>query len=63
MGAMPPTAAAQIDTRGWERMTVGLRPSENQVEAGCAILYEKVAEAFEPEWRDIVRRVYLAMSD
>lgn len=34
---------------------------EHAVEAGCAVLYESVAEAFEPEWRNTVERVFIAM--
>lgn len=31
------------------------------IEAGAAVVYEQVAEAFEPEWRDVIWRAYLAM--
>ena len=31
------------------------------IEAGAAIVYEQVAEAFEPAWKDVIWRAYLAM--
>lgn len=31
------------------------------IEAGAAVIYEQVAEAFEPEWRAVIWRAYLAM--
>lgn len=34
---------------------------ELMIEAGAAIVYEQVAEAFEPAWRDVIWRAYLAM--
>ncbi len=33
----------------------------NIVEAGCHVLYERVVEAHEPEWQELVKRMYLAM--
>lgn len=34
---------------------------EIMIEAGAAVIYEQVAEAFEPKWRDVIWRAYLAM--
>lgn len=33
------------------------------VEAGCEVLYERIAEAYEPEWREIVMRIFDAMQN
>ena len=39
-------------------------PKLSQVlNAGCAVLHERVPEAYEPEWRELLMRAYLAMSD
>jgi hypothetical protein len=29
--------------------------------AGCEILYERVAEAYDPAWRDLLRRIFQRM--
>lgn len=36
-------------------------PTEAQLDAGCAVLYGNVAEAYEPHWRDLLGRIYVAM--
>lgn len=38
-----------------------LVPSSRVITAGCDVLYERVAEAHEPEWRNLVARIYIAM--
>lgn len=39
-----------------------LKKLDRMVEAGSAILYERVAEAYEPSWRHLLIRVYAAMA-
>ena len=41
-------------------MTERTRTSK-ALDAGCAILHERIAEAFEPEWRELLSRIYEAM--
>lgn len=31
------------------------------LDAGCFILQERIPEAFEPEWRELLNRIYMAM--
>lgn len=31
------------------------------LDAGCKVLYERIAEAYEPEWRELLARIYEAM--
>lgn len=33
------------------------------IDAGCQILYERIAGAFEPEWRSLIQRMYHAMDN
>lgn len=44
-------------------MTDKTRIEKRRLDHGCAILYEMVAEAFDPEWRELVGRIYAAMRD
>jgi hypothetical protein len=36
-------------------------PSDEAVRAGCEVLYEEIAEAHEPRWRNILSRAFVAM--
>lgn len=47
--------------QGWESKSQIPR-LERTVAAGIAILFEKVAEAHEPEWRHLIIRMFAAMS-
>ncbi len=41
--------------------TTESKTRKRALDAGCEILFEKVAEAHEPEWREILSRIYDAM--
>lgn len=32
-------------------------------DAGCYVLEERIAEAYEPDWRDLIDRMFFAMRD
>lgn len=37
------------------------RRAEKRLNKGAALLHERVAEAFEPDWLDLLDRIYHAM--
>lgn len=42
-------------------MTTQTHGRSKVLDAGCNILQERIAEAFEPEWRELLARIYEAM--
>jgi hypothetical protein len=36
-------------------------PLSRLLNAGSEVLHEKIAEAFEPEWQELIRRMFAAM--
>jgi hypothetical protein len=35
---------------------------ERMINAGCDVLYDHIAEAHEPQWREVVWEIYKAMA-
>jgi hypothetical protein len=57
------SSPAAGQTKPNARKTKGRKPSQREyiLNAGSRILYEKVAEAFEPDWQDLIERMFIAM--
>lgn len=46
---------------GDEGFDMAKTKQDEVVDAGCRVLEEKIAEAWEPEWRELLLRIFRAM--